>query len=93
MDKKVNQSFAWLPAQMPTVATLMREHRAKYGDDWVNECWRRGVLQCEPGWFYAAEGALAVGALWDDAKTLAHFAQPYAPGRALLLMRPPPVKS
>ena len=34
------------------------------GNDWVGECWRHGVAQGEPGWFYAAEGALAVGTPW-----------------------------
>lgn len=90
MDKGHKQTFAWLPAQMPTVARLMKERRAALGDAWVDECWRRGVAACEPGWFWAAEGALSVGALWPEAEAVSLWAQPYAPGRAVLLLRPKP---
>lgn len=58
--------FDWLPAAMPGVARLMRDRRAQLGDAHVNECWRRGVIEREPGWFFAREGALAVGTPWPD---------------------------
>lgn len=64
----MKQSFDWLPAQMPRVAALMKARRAQDGDAHVNECWRRGVVAGEPGWFFAVEGALAVGvpdAAWN----------------------------
>ena len=59
MDRK--QTFDWLPAQMPGVAVLMKSLRAKHGNEHVNACWKRGVIDGEPGWFFAREGALAVG--------------------------------
>ena len=65
MDRK--QSWSWLPAQMPTVAKMLDDKRAELGADWVNTCWRRGVVERQPGWFFAAEGALAVGTPWADA--------------------------
>lgn len=65
MDRK--QDWKWLPAQMPTVARLLAEKREQLGPEWVNTCWRRGVVDGEPGWFFAAEGALAVGTPWADA--------------------------
>lgn len=61
MDKRQKQDFGWLPAQMPGVAELLKARRVRDGAAHVNECWRRGVVGCEPGWFYAREGALAVG--------------------------------
>lgn len=85
MDKK--QSWSWLPDQMPGVAKLMATQRAKHGAEHLAECWRRGVLQLEPGWFYAREGALAVGTPWTAAVD-AHLAtgQAWAAGRALLVI-------
>jgi hypothetical protein len=80
-------SWAWLPTAMPGVARLIRERRAKHGDQWVNECWRRGVIQREPGWFFAREGALAVGTPWDD-PVLANFAALQVTStQSLLVMR------
>lgn len=63
-----NRSWKWLPEQMPRVAALIAARRKEVGDAHVNECWRRGVVLLEPGWFFAVEGALAVGvpaADWD----------------------------
>lgn len=61
MDIKAKNNWSWLPAAMPTVSKMMKEKRALYGDSHVDECWRRGVLLGEPGWFFAREGAIAVG--------------------------------
>lgn len=81
-------SWAWLPAAMPGVARLMRDRRASLGDAWVNECWKRGVIERQPGWFFAREGALAVGTPWDDA-VLANFAAAQVTAtQALLVLRP-----
>ena len=65
--------FDWLPVEMPGVARLVREKRALLGDAHVNECWRRGVICMEPGWFFAREGPLAVGTPWDE-PVMANFA-------------------
>ena len=63
MDKGQDKAgrWSWLPAFMPGVARLMAEKRQALGKAHVDECWRRGVVQCEAGWFFAREGALAVG--------------------------------
>jgi hypothetical protein len=76
MDKgsgEVKRSFDWLPAHMPAVARLVKEARRTMGSDHVNECWTRGVLKLEPGWFFAGEGPLTVGTPWDDPQ-MANFA-------------------
>ena len=80
MDKEQKGSdpkkrFDWLPVEMPGVAKLVKEKRAQLGEAFVNECWKRGVLQREPGWFFAREGALAEGTPWDAADAvMANFA-------------------
>lgn len=64
MDKKVEKgklSWGWMAQHMPGVVELIREHKAHQGALHVNECWRRGVLLGEPGWFYAREGSVSVG--------------------------------
>jgi hypothetical protein len=68
--KKEGGKYAWLPAAMPGVARLMDEKRRLLGDAHVAECWRRGVVEGEPGWFYAREGTLHVGMPWDDLLTI-----------------------
>jgi hypothetical protein len=81
--------FAWLPAAMPGVAALMAEKRATYGNAHVTECWRRGVVNLEPGWFFAREGALAVGTPWDN-PVLANFAAlNITSTQALVIIREP----
>lgn len=69
-EQRNPQTFAWLPQQMPKVAERVKEYRAREGDAWVNECWTRGVVLLQPGWFYAREGALAVGVAWDGLELL-----------------------
>lgn len=88
-DQGKEQRWGWLPTAMPGVAKLIKEKRAKYGDAHVNECWRRGVVQREPGWFFAREGALAVGTPWDD-PVLANFAALQVTAtQALVILREP----
>ncbi len=88
MDKK---SWGWLPMHMPGVAKLMRDKRAKLGDAHVNECWRRGVILGEPGWFFAVEGSLSVGVPEND-QLLAWFASlKLTKTQALLDIRNPEV--
>jgi hypothetical protein len=55
------KDWSWLPQHMPEVAALLAAEREKHGVAWVNQCWKRGVLQRDPGAFFAAEGALMVG--------------------------------
>lgn len=73
---------------MPGVAKLIAERRRALGNAHVNECWSRGVVGGEPGWFFAREGALAVGTPWDD-PVLANFAAAQVTAtQALLVLRP-----
>jgi hypothetical protein len=70
----------------------MRDKRKEWGKAHVNECWRRGVVQQEPGWFFAREGPLMVGTpfgkeAWD--KTNDFYAHLTGLGPALLLMPEP----
>lgn len=58
---KTKNSWSWLPAHMPTVAAEIERLKQQHGSQHVAQCWSRGVLKGEPGWFFAAEGVLAVG--------------------------------
>lgn len=64
MDK-AKTDWSWMPAHMPGVVRLVASKKTELGAAWVNECWKRGVLRGEAGWFYAWEGALAVGTPFD----------------------------
>ncbi len=72
---------------MPRVAKLIAEKRRTLGADHVNECWKHGVLQREPGWFFAREGGLAVGMPWDDWATV--WADVDRRDQVLLVLRNP----
>lgn len=85
MDRKVN--WSWLPAAMPGVAKVMAERRAKLGDAHVDECWRRGVVKREAGWFFAREGALAVGTPWNEPEMANFAALQVTNTQALVMMR------
>ena len=90
MDKEYQKKrFDWLPVEMPGVARLVREKRAQLGDAHVAECWRRGVLQREPGWFFAREGALAIGVPWDEPEMANFAALQVTHTQALLVIKTP----
>lgn len=78
--------WAWLPALMPGVQRLMLDKRRELGDAHVNLCWRRGVVEQQPGWFFAREGALAVGTPWPDIADIAGWQ--VCPTQATLILRP-----
>lgn len=93
MDNKAKEQaeakWGWLPAAMPGVQRLIAEKRKLLGAGHVAECWKRGVVLREPGWFFAREGALAVGTPWDD-PLLANFsAAQVTATQALLVLREP----
>lgn len=95
MDKTADPTLParrwdWLPQQMPGVARLMAAKRKTLGSAWVNECWKRGVLEGKPGWFFAVDGALMVGTLWPDAQViaLAHAELPL--NAPMVILRPQP---
>lgn len=85
-EKKANR-WSWLPAQMPGVHRLVREKRREVGDAHVDLCWQRGVLELQPGWFFAREGAIAVGAPFDDDETKVMRQAQAQHGGALLMIR------
>jgi hypothetical protein len=60
MDKQQKDWSVVVPL-MPGVKALINEKRKEWGAAWVNECWKHGVVLGEPGWFFAREGAVAVG--------------------------------
>lgn len=86
MDKK---DWKWLPEQMPGVSRLMADKRRELGAEHVRECWRRGVVNRERGWFYAVEGALAVGVPFDEPDFQAQLLPAYTSTQALLILRNP----
>lgn len=89
MDKRQDQDakgWGWLPAHMPGVQRLLAERKRKDGPEHVRLCWQRGVLQREPGWFFAREGALAVGTIWPAAADIAGWQ--VTPDQALVILRP-----
>lgn len=67
-----NLSWSWLPAFMPVVARLIQERRAADGAAWVAHCWRESVVQGKPGFFWAAEGAVAIGVPVDVQMVVMH---------------------
>jgi hypothetical protein len=91
-SKKEPRDYSWLPREMPGVAKLMRERRAKYGNRHVNECFRRSVEKAEPDWFFAREGPLAVGTPFQTDQALVDFqSQAIKSGQAMVLLREPEV--
>ena len=94
MDKDARKRFDWLPVEMPGVARLVKEKRAQLGEAFVNECWQRGVMRGEPGWFFAREGTLAVGTPWDAGDAaMANFAAAQVSSTQALLCLAIPVGS
>lgn len=90
MEKK-EARFAWMPTAMPGVGPLVAAKRKVMGDAHVNECIKRG-LAGEAGWFFARQGAIAVGTPWADDPVMANFAaQSITSGQALVVMREPEV--
>jgi len=46
---------------MPNVARALAQARREHGAEWVNQCWKLGVIQGQTGYFFAAEGGMTVG--------------------------------
>jgi hypothetical protein len=90
MDKGTAKNrWSWLPAMMPGVQRLLADKKGRDGAAHVAECWKRGVIQREPGWFYAREGAIAVGTPWG---LLIAEAEGLQGSQALLVLRDAPEK-
>lgn len=90
MDRKTNEvrRWDWLPAAMPGVARLMLEKRVLHGAAHVAECWRRGMAG-EPGWFFAREGAIAIGTPWDLPEMANFAALQVTATQAMLIIKEP----
>lgn len=88
---KTKSNWSWLPQRMPRVAALIADRRKAHGDAWVNECWRRGVVELQPGWFFAREGALTVGVPFEQPEVANFGLQAVKAGQALLITKPPEV--
>lgn len=90
MDRdKARNRWAWLPEHMPGVARLIAERRAQFGAAHVAACWDAGVIQRKPGWFFAREGAIAVGTPWGDPVMDNFAAAQITSTQAVLVMREP----
>lgn len=87
-NERPRQSWGWLRDRMPAVARLIADRRREVGSDWVDECWRHGVLERQPGWFYASEGALAVGTLWDNPVVLDVAMARITDTQSMVILRP-----
>lgn len=88
MDNESKKAdWSWLPAVMPGVQRLMADKRKAVGDAHVKECWRRGVVLREPDWFYAREGAVAVGTPFTEPEFTERALPVYTSGQALLILR------
>ena len=58
--------WTWMEQHMPNVVRQMREIREAGEGSHLNECWRRGVVIGQPDWFYAREGAIALGTAFRE---------------------------
>ena len=77
---KRKDQWSWLPTAMPKVAAMVRERRRTDGNAHVNECWRRGVERMEPDWFFAREGAIAIGHPFGEDAVLYAWCGPFWTG-------------
>lgn len=88
MDKRTNR-WGWLPDMMPGVAKRLAELRVQHGAAHVQVCWQRGVVERQPGWFFAREGAIAIGTPPTDPELLALCGWQVSPTQALVVLATP----
>lgn len=60
---KPKSSWAFMTEHMPRVVAQIRDQRTQGNGPHVDLCWRRGVVELQPDWFWAYEGGVAVGVL------------------------------
>lgn len=91
MDReKKGRGYEWVMTAMPLLPARIRDLRAQHGDAHINECWKRGVVRGEPGWFFARQGTVSLGAPFTGAEGLADWgAMALKPDQVLVLLRPP----
>ena len=86
-DGKKRSKWFWLPAFMPKVDAMLKERRVQDGEEWVAHCWRESVVQGKPGFFWACEGAVAIGVPVDAQLVVMHYQlASKAPGTATMDM-------
>lgn len=68
----------------------MAARRIELGAAHVLLCWQQGVVHRLPGWFFAREGALAVGTPWDDPELVNFAAAAVTSTQALLMLKDKP---
>lgn len=86
--------WAWVRTALPAVARLVLDKRREFGQAHVAECWRRGMAG-EPGWFFAREGAVAIGTPWavvQDPVLAAATSWQCTASQAALFIRKPGLK-
>jgi hypothetical protein len=94
MDKKrLNidpKQYQVLVPLMPGLGALIQEKRELYGAKWVAECWRMGVLEGEPGWFFARQGSVSVGTppSVDEGLLVLAFSEAFATQVFLYMLAP-----
>lgn len=81
--------WSWVKLFMPGVTRLMGEKRAEFGPEWIGQCWRAGVIEQKPGWFFAAEGALTIGMPWDDEVIDMYVKTRWTNSQAIVVLRMP----
>ena len=58
---RAKRDWSWIKEHMPELALEIAEWRAAGHGAHVDLCWKRGVLEGQPNYFFAQEGPLAVG--------------------------------
>lgn len=86
-NPKPKASWAFMVEHMPGVISRIKEGRAKGEGAHIDMCWRRGVVELQPGWFWAYEAGVSVGVpgpdmLDDVQRLLLEF-----PGLNVLMLR------
>ncbi len=58
---KSKESWAFMREHMPGVVARIKADRSKGEGAHIDVCWRRGVVELQPGWFWAYEAGVHVG--------------------------------
>ena len=66
MDKVDKKDWSWIKQHLPGVVVLLAEYREFGEGAHIDECWKRGVMGGQPGWFFAREGPVCLGTPFDD---------------------------
>jgi hypothetical protein len=53
--------WAFMAERMPRTVARMKEARSKGQGAHLDACWRNGVIDLKPGWFWAYEAGVSIG--------------------------------